>query len=93
MELVAPGLQKKDFNISINNDILTIGFKHSEENKQENKKWITQQYRQQEFTRTFALDKTVNTEKIVANYENGILKISIPKNEQAKKVSRLIEIQ
>ncbi|UAY53064.1 Hsp20/alpha crystallin family protein [Ferruginibacter albus] len=93
VELVAPGLQKKDFNISINNDILTIGFKQHEENKQENKKWITQQYRQQEFTRTFALDKTVNTEKITANYENGILKISIPKNEQAKKVSRLIEIQ
>ena len=92
LELVAPGLEKKDFQIGIADDMLTVSFKH-EESKQENKKWLTQQYRRQEFSKTFTLDKSINIEKIEANYESGILKISIPKNEQAKKVSRTIQIQ
>ena len=93
IELIAPGLQKKDFQISIDNDMLTVSFKLNEENKQEKRKWITQQYKQLEFTQAFTLDKTVNIEKISANYENGILKVSIPKNEQAQKLSRSIEVQ
>jgi HSP20 family protein len=93
VELVAPGLEKKDFQINIADDVLTVSFKHSEESKQENKKWLTQQYKRQEFSRTFTLDKTVNTEKIEANYENGILKISVPKSEHTKKISRTIQIQ
>ena len=80
IELIAPGLQKKDFHISIDNDMLTVSFKRNEESKQENRKWITQQYKRLEFTQAFTLDKTVNIEKISANYENGILKVSIPKN-------------
>lgn len=93
VELVAPGLQKKDFTINLENDMLTVSFKHTEESKQEKRKWITQQYKQQEFTQTFTLNKTVNTEKIEANYENGILKISVPKSEQAQRVSRSIQVQ
>jgi HSP20 family protein len=93
VELVAPGLEKKDFQINIADDLLTVSLKHSEERKQENKKWLARQYRQQEFSRTFTLDKTVNTEKIEANYESGILKISIPKSESAQKISRTIQIQ
>jgi HSP20 family protein len=93
LELIAPGLEKKDLQISIADDLLTVSFKHSEESKQENRKWLTQQYMRREFSRTFTLDKSVNTEKIEANYENGILKISIPKSEQTKKLSRTIQIQ
>ncbi len=93
LELIAPGLEKKDFQISLADDLLTISFKQNEESSQENKKWLTRQYKLQEFSRTFTLDKSVNTEKISANYENGILKVIIPKNEQAQKLNRSIEIQ
>ena len=93
LELVAPGLQKKDFQIGVDNNMLTVSYKKTEDNKDESKKWVTQQYRQQEFTRTFTLDNSVNVEKIAANYENGILRVSIPKNEEAQKHSRTIEIR
>lgn len=93
LELVAPGLQKKDFQIGVDNNMLTVSYKKTEDNKDENKKWVTQQYRQQEFTRTFTLDNSVNVEKINAHYENGILRVFIPKNEEAQKHSRTIEIK
>lgn len=97
LELIAPGLNKQDFQLRFSGDSLTVSFEHREENKTQdqnnNNRWLRQEYRKQSFTRTFNLDETVDAEKASAHYDNGILHISMPKKTQAQKVSRTINVQ
>jgi len=93
MELVAPGLRKEDFQINVSGDTLTISYEHKNENRQENVNWLRKEYRVQSFTRSFNLDDTVNADDISARYENGILHLTLPKKEGARKISKSIEIK
>lgn len=84
IELAAPGFSKDDFKISVDSDILTITAE-----KEEEKKEVTEEYRRREFSynafsRSFTLPKTATNEKIDAKYENGLLKLVVPKKEEAK---------
>jgi HSP20 family protein len=95
LELVAPGLQKDDFKLNVSNNQLTISFEQKEENKQEVKEegWLRKEYNMQSFTRSFTLDDTVDQNKIEAAYQNGILKVSIYKKEQAQRLSKIIQVK
>jgi HSP20 family protein len=95
LEMMAPGLKKEDFKLNIAGDTLTVSIEHSEDNNQENKNegWLRREYRRQSFTRNFSLDDTVDANKVAAKYENGVLYLSIPKKENAQKVTRTIEIK
>lgn len=95
MELVAPGLRKEDFKLTISGDMLTISFEHEEEqsNNDQSQGWLRREYRKQSFSRSFQLDETVDANNIAARYENGLLQLVIPKNEKAQKISRTISIQ
>ncbi len=95
LELSAPGLQKQDFHLKLEGDTLTISAEHTEEAGKEDKNegWFRREFRKGHFSRTFHLDDSVDTGKIAARYEGGILYLSIPKKEHAQKVSRAIEIQ
>jgi HSP20 family protein len=95
MELYAPGLNKNDFHLNIEGDMLTVSFDKKTENKQENKQdgWIREEYKIQGFSRSFSLGNNVDATKITARYENGVLYLQLPKKEHAQKVSRAIEIQ
>jgi HSP20 family protein len=95
MEVVAPGLEKEDFNVSIRNNMLTVSFEHNEENKEENKGegYLRQEYRMQSFSRSFTLDDTVDAEKINAQYKNGVLHLSLPKKEGAQQLTKSIKIK
>lgn len=85
VEMAAPGLEKKDFNIELNNDTLTISSeKKNEKETKEGKQYSKREFSYQSFSRTFTLPNTVDREKIEAKYENGILKVNIPKKEEAK---------
>jgi HSP20 family protein len=85
VELAAPGLNKKDFKIEINNDVLTISSeKKIEKETKEGEQFTKREFSYQSFSRSFSLPATVENEKISAKYENGILYISIPKREEAK---------
>jgi HSP20 family protein len=94
MELIAPGLRKEDFKLQAADDMLTISFEGQQEESEENKKegWLRREYKQQAFTRSFRLDDTVDVNKISASYENGVLKLVLPKKETAQRVSRNIQI-
>jgi len=94
MYLIAPGLRKNDFQLNIAGDTLTVSFKHAEENRQENESgnWLTREFKLQEFSRSFSLGETIDAGKIAARYEDGILKLHLPKKENAQKVSREITI-
>lgn len=94
MELAAPGLQKKDFNLGVSGNVLTVSFEDKKEDRQEDaaEGWIHREFRRQSFSRSFTLDDTVDVDKISARYENGVLQLSLPKNEKARKLSRTIQI-
>jgi len=95
MELYAPGLKKSDFHLDIEGDTLTVSFENKTENKEEDKQkgWFRQEYRMQSFSRSFSLGDTVDTAKIAARYENGVLYLQLPKKEHAQRISRSVEIQ
>lgn len=95
MDVVAPGLRKEDFTVSIDNNMLTVSFEHKEEDKEENKQdgYLRQEYRMQSFSRSFTLDDTVNADKITAQYNDGVLHVSLPKKEGAQKITKNIEVK
>ena len=94
VELSAPGKSKEDFNIEVDNDLLTISSEFKSENTTtEEGKFTRREFSYSSFRRSFTLPETVKEDDIKANYENGILKISLPKREEAlPKPKRLIEI-
>ena len=95
MELYAPGLKKSDFHLDIEDDMLTVSFENKTENKEEDKDkgWFRQEYKMQSFSRSFSMGDTVDSSKIAARYENGVLYLQLPKKEHAQKISRTVEIQ
>jgi HSP20 family protein len=92
--MAVPGMSKKDFKLDLNDNVLTISSEKKEEKKKEEENFTRKEYSYQSFSRSFTLPKdVVNDEKISAKYENGELKILIPKKEEAKpKKPKLISI-
>jgi len=87
LALAAPGYGKEDIEIKIDDNILTISSEKKEDNvEKEGEKFTRKEFKYAAFKRTFTLPDTVDATKIGANYENGILNISIPKKEEAKPV-------
>lgn len=86
VEMAAPGMEKKDFAIELDNEILTIFSQKEMQNElKEGERFSRREFSYQSFSRSFHLPKTVVDEsKIKAKYENGILKVLIPKKEEAK---------
>lgn len=95
LELAAPGMKKEDFNIEVDQDVLTISNERSEERNEEDEKrnYSRREFYYSSFKRAFNLPETVNSDAISANYDEGILTLSIPKKEEAlPKPKRMIEI-
>lgn len=94
VDMAAPGFEKKDFKIELLNNLLTISSeKQVETETKEGQQFTRQEFSYQSFSRSFTLPNTVEGEKIQAKYENGILKVAIPKKEEAKpKPVKQIEI-
>jgi HSP20 family protein len=85
IEVAAPGLDKKDFKIDLDNNVLTISsekeYKHEDEKEG---KFMRREFAYASFKRSFTLPESVDAEKIKANYKEGLLYINIPKREEAK---------
>ena len=84
LNLAAPGLKKDDFKISLDNSILTISSELEDEKHDEGRNYTRKEYFYGSFSRSFTLPKTVNTDKIKAEYTDGILKVVLPKKDEAK---------
>lgn len=96
IELAAPGMNKNDFHIEVNNNVLTISanVENKKEEKDDDGKYYTREFSYQSFSRSFNLgDNLVKDDKIKAKYEDGVLKVTLPKQEESKvETSRMIKI-
>lgn len=79
LELAAPGLERKDFNVEVDNHTLTISAEKEEEKKEKEGEYSRREYSFNSFSRSFTLPENVKDANIDARYENGVLKVSIPK--------------
>lgn len=87
VSLAAPGMKKDDFNIDVDGNMLTISSQKEESKEDKDKRYTRREYSYSSFSRSFTLPDEVNKEKIDARYEDGVLKISLPRYEEAKKTS------
>lgn len=84
IEFASPGFTKKDFKIDLDEDVLTVSAEKEQEKNIENEDYTRKEFSYNSFSRSFTLPKSVNSEKIDAKYNDGILKLSIPKKEKTK---------
>ena len=84
LKIEVPGIEEKDLDIRVENNTLTVHGerKFEKEEKEENFRRVERQYGS--FTRSFTLPQTVDSENVSANYDKGVLKISLPKKAEAK---------
>ncbi|RYC67568.1 MULTISPECIES: Hsp20/alpha crystallin family protein [Spirosoma] len=96
IEVAAPGLKREDFKLNLNHNNLSISAYQEtkkEETDQTNEKYTRREFSYSSFQRTFTLPTSVDADNIQASYTDGVLKIELPKREEAKvKPARQIEI-
>lgn len=94
VELAVPGLNKEDFSIEVEEDTLKIASKKVEEKKEESTEplYKRKEFNYKSFTRSFKLPENIKTEEIQANYENGVLRVTLPKMEEKKAFKKMVEI-
>jgi len=92
LDVVAPGLKKEDFKISLENNLLTIALEKKDEAVNEGEKFVRREYQFQAFKRSFTLDEKINADGISAQYVNGVLTLNLPKKEEVKPATKQISI-
>jgi HSP20 family protein len=93
IEVAAPGITREDFNINLEDDILTISSEQKEEKEENDRRYLLREFSYNAFKRSFKLTETIDAENIKASYDSGILTIELPKKEEAlPKAPRQIEV-
>lgn len=85
VEMVAPGMKKSDFQLSLDHDILIIESERKEEQESKIERFTRKEFSYHSFKRSFHLPNTVEADKIKAEYKDGLLKLLIPKKEEARR--------
>ena len=92
VELSAPGRNKEDFAINLENGLLTISFEKKEATENKDYKTIRKEFSFRSFKRSFSLDEKINTSGIQAKYENGVLKVYLPKKDEVTAAPQQIAV-
>jgi HSP20 family protein len=87
ISLAVPGLKKSDFNIDVNGNMLTISCEKEENKDEKDGRHTRREYNYSSFSRTFTMPDEVSKDKVEAVYEDGVLKLTLPKKEEAKKLA------
>lgn len=99
LEVIAPGFEKTDFKVNIDQDVLTVSAEKKEEVKEnadttvKSDKQIRREYSFRSFKRSFTLDEKIDGAGIEAKYINGVLTLNLPKKEVVKTSAQEINIQ
>jgi len=93
IELAAPGMEKDEFKVEVLEDVITIEGSHDEQSEERSEEYHRKEFKATSFKRAFRLPQSVITDKVDAKYAHGILKLTLPKREDAKSISKkLIKI-
>ncbi len=84
--MAAPGLEKNDFKIDVNGSLLTISAEKDEKKEEKDESYSRREYSYKSFSRSFSLPEDIHKDKIDANYQNGELRLTLPKKDEAKKI-------
>jgi HSP20 family protein len=93
IELAAPGLKKNDFKLNLERNLLSISVEQQRQSNPEQKNYSKKEYSYGSFVRAFTLPESADINSVEAAYTDGVLRITIAKKEEAKMVSRQIEIK
>ncbi|WP_299706637.1 Hsp20/alpha crystallin family protein [uncultured Pontibacter sp.] len=93
IELAAPGMAKDDFSIDVDEGMLTISSQKEEEVNKEEENFTRREYNYSSFSRSFRLPEGVSPDEIKARYEEGVLKIAVPKREEATVNRKRVNIE
>ena len=91
-EMSLPGVEESEIDISIENDLLTVSGQREEEEVTKEKDYYRKEIKRGSFSRTVRLPKSVQAERAVAHYANGVLKISVPVTAGAKDTAIKVQI-
>ncbi len=92
LELYAPGRNKEDFKVNVENNLLTISYEKKETTEQKDHKTVRREFNVHSFKRSFSLDEKINSDATQARYENGVLKLYLPKKNEVKVSPKEINI-
>jgi HSP20 family protein len=93
LDLAIPGIDKKELKIDVNEDVLTISSEHKNESEENGNGYKRKEFSYSAFSRSFYIPENVNKDKIEANYKDGVLTLSLPKQDEDKsKITRKIEV-
>jgi HSP20 family protein len=85
--VAAPGMKKDDFNVDVEGNLLTISAESQQRKEDHNERHTRREFSYTSFSRSFTLPEGVIKDRIDASYENGLLKLMLPKTEEAKKMA------
>ena len=93
LEVAAPGMNKKDFKLEVESNVLVISAEKKQEKEDKNDNYSRREFSYESFERRFTLPKDiVDADKIKAKYNDGILHIEVPKVEEKAKLSKVISV-
>lgn len=92
VEMAVPGFKKEDFKVKIENEVLTIEAEKKEEKVDEEKNYTRKEYSHESFCRSFRLPENVKEDMIMAGYEDGMLKLTLPKTNLEVKAKKEIKV-
>lgn len=94
IEVAAPGLNKKDFNVNLEDNMLTISSEKEDSDEEKNKNYMRKEFYFSKFSRSFTLPDNVKAEDIKASHKEGVLKVEVPKKQETEtRPSRQIDIK
>jgi HSP20 family protein len=94
IEVAAPGMDKKDFNVDVQNNMLTISSEKESKDEDKDENFLRREFSYTSFQRSFNIPETVDADNIKAKYDNGVLYVELPKKEETvEKASKKIDIE
>lgn len=87
VSVAAPGLKKTDFKIDVEGNMLTVSSEKEETKENKDERYTRKEYSYHSFSRSFTLPEDVKQDQIEASYEDGVLRLTLPKKEETKKMA------
>jgi HSP20 family protein len=87
VSMAVPGMKKDDFHIDVDGNMLTISSEKEESKEEKENKFTRKEYNYSSFCRSFTLPDEIQKDRIEAKYEDGLLKIQLPRKEGINKLT------